>query len=496
MVEKFEDIELLNEEDIEIDFDIDEITKDINYTFENLDKFLKDIVQEDYILEQVNQLRTINYNKLSFSKREQALANIHTYIVSAFSGVISSSIYFANEGIQDSSGIELQAGKLYVNSDFFKRKNVGFRILFNYLYKIREALIFSEIANVFYLGIDPNELTGLAKDYYSNLSESILSGAWSNEIPKNSENYGAQPIVLDNQVFVFETIFEYLKYFYKKENVIDEEMSDALNQYINFYDELEGLLEKRKEIVKKNMERLEKIDKEREDLQEYLDLVASDLTKVDDDTFYQLFNSAYYINLKTESDEFFFKRLENLANGLFQRTFRNFDLSKFDYPVYKLEDFSETDSLILKKIYKDTIISQEMYLISDVFVEVISDISELAIDNLLFEFKDEEEKKNCYLMKEWMNYKKEDKSEETLNIKNDGLNIINVKINEVLANIENKINNAIKKSKFYPHGLSAIRTENRDALYDYHEFKNGLTKEEVTTKITNKVNQDLLKRRG
>ena len=102
------------------------------------------------------------------------------------------------------------------------------------------------------------------------------------------------------------------------------------------------------------------------------------------------------------------------------------------------------------------------------------------------------EEEDYYIMKEWVDLKGRKYSDQTdKEVVNDGLNIILRKTNELLSDLNCKIKMAISKSKFIPHGKSIITHDNKEALYDYHEFKNLYTKDEVTESLMSYIRLDV-----
>ena len=55
-------------------------------------------------------------------------------------------------------------------------------------------------------------------------------------------------------------------------------------------------------------------------------------------------------------------------------------------------------------------------------------------------------------------------TQEDNKIRFDGLNVISLKLNELISNMVKKIDLAISKSKFKPAGMSAIKIENKEGV--------------------------------
>ena len=224
----------------------------------------------------------------------------------------------------------------------------------------------------------------------------------------------------------------------------------------------------------------------------YLEKSASVFATLTDDEFYELFNIAYINALNSNEDGKLEIRINNMINELPKRVFKDFDLRGIQLPRYKIEIDAEHNSIQLIREYEGKTSSEDCPGSGTALSVVLNDIVMLAQKHVLFKFNSDKEREDYYMMKEWTDFKDHDYSDPTDNeVVKDGLNIILRKTNELLSDINEKIKRAIAKSEFIPHGKSMITHDNKEALYDYHEFKNLYTKDEVTEGLMEYIRLDV-----
>jgi len=269
-------------------------------------------------------------------------------------------------------------------------------------------------------------------------------------------------------------------------------MSALINQYMNEINNKKELDKKRRETVLKARENIKQSVKELALYDKYLEQSASVFSTLTDDEFFELFNVAYTDALNSNEDGLLEVRINNMLNELIKRTFKDFDLTNIELPKYKAVIDYENQNIQIARVYEGKTSVKNTQSVAEGLNIVLNDIVMLSQKHVLFEFSSEKERIDYYTMKEWTDLKKHDYSDSVDDeIVKDGLNIILRKTNELLSDLNGKIKKAIAKSKFVPHGKSMISHDNKEALYDYHEFKNLYTKDEITEGLMEYIRLDV-----
>lgn len=458
----------------------------------SVDGILDDIfLNSEYINEGINEFHSKHYNTLDYQGRVQLFANLSLCLNQVFGDdIIKNGVKVIADNV-GGENIFISDGELYMAKDLFEHKNSGLINLTNVVYEFRKYLIIELTQTALASGIVPSDLNGLARVYYENVAESILEGSWKNFKSKEDKDYYYQPIILDSTKKSTQYGFEYMKRLYKSYHKVDSEMSYLTNNAMSFYDLKKQLQENRSRIVKENRENVKKYDVDLDNYERYLDTTLLDFSKFSDDEFFELFNISYYLALNEDYDDKLTTRLENLSNELVVRTFRDFDTSKIDLPTYKLQYDRDNNTMMLVTQWGDEISQESVEDSSHIFTNVVSDIATIARQHCLVKFNNEQEKQDWIDMDRWYQLKSENLTKQDIKVINDGLNIILTKVSELLNDLCSKIDCAISRSSFTPHGKSMIRSDDREATYDYYEFKNGLSKEEVRANLMKYVRDDL-----
>jgi hypothetical protein len=355
------------------------------------------------------------------------------------------------------------------------------------------------IDGAFEFDVDPEKLKGLARVYYDNMSRSILRNIWKNKLVEHEKDYSYQPLTYDALVNSRKIMFEICKMLYKEYGVIDKGISHILYDHMDFQKKAPRSIKKREEMVKRQNKNIDNYDEELALYEDYLNATAGDVSNYSDDEFYELFNSSYYDGLNIDEDGLLVKRLNNLTNELVKRPFREFDISGVEFPEYEISYDNETDVMTMKRTFKGEVVEESIGSSSDAFSYVLSDVSVVAQRNKMFKFNSEQEKQDYMDMALWCEMKNHDYSDPNdKDLVRDGLNIILQKVSELYASIQVKSQEAINKSEFIPHGKTMLAYQDKEAYYDYHEFKNCFTKQEIHEALMEYIRLDIedMKKKG
>ena len=460
----------------------------------SIDKVMDELfLESDYFQETIEEFYSKNYNKKSYQDRVQLFANLALCCSQVFGeNIIKDGVKVISDSVNGES-IFISDGELYMDKALFEHENVGIINLSNFVFEFRKHIIILLTNGAMAMEIMPSDLTGLARIYYENVAESILEGSWRNFKTKDDKDYYNQPIIIDSTKKSIDYAFHYMKQLYKKYHKIDAEFSYLANNAMSFYDLLDILREKRKTIIKQNRENVKNYDVDLDNYERYLQVSASDLSVMSDDEFFALFNASYYMAINANHDGQLEKRLTSLCNELMKRAFTGLDTSNVEFPIYKF-DYNQEDGVMTMIYHCDGEDSEgTVEDSSQILTQVVSDIAMIAKKYSLVRFNDEQEKQDWDDMNRWYSLKEGNFNQNDEKVFNDGLNIVLTKISELLGELQIKIDAAISKSDFYPHGPSMIKGDNREAIYDYYEFKNGLSKEEVRARLMKYVRDDLVK---
>lgn len=474
--------------------DMNEQIRLVEEAIDSLDVVLVDLTtNEEYpIFKIVEQFRSENYNKLTIDERTNLFATLNAYFAGALtSSFLTPEVYTADDNV-NGKWIDVEEGKVFINKSIFKNKNFGLDLIRGYLMELRIDMIYSIVGGLYQINANRNDVKGLAKTYYDNICQSNLYNNWNNFLSKEHPDYAYQPIIIDSSRLTNEVSFMIVKKLYKKYQVIDEEISSLIYSIMEFRGRMDFFKKQRKKVIKLHQQNIAKINKEFDSYMKYLQVTLSDLSKLSDDEFYALFNSSYYYGLNINDDGFMIERLTSLANELIVRVFNDFDLENVELPIFEFhvdDDFVVTMKVIYDNEIKECRVT-DSYLI---FQNVMQAMSAVAQRNKLFRFKDEQEEKDYDDMREWYNYKKVHESKDPMfqEIIHDGLNIVSRKVTEMWRNLQFRIEDAISKCDEFNKGRSMIIYDNKESYYDYHEFKNGYTQEEVTANMMELIREDL-----
>ena len=466
----------------------------VQRAIESMDETIHDLFYEsEFIQETIDELYGENWNKKSYQERVQIFANIALCCSQVFGeDVIKDGVKVTSHPVNGES-IVISEGELYMAKELFEQEFAGITNLTNFIYEFRKYMIILLTNGAMAVEVMPSELKGLARVYYENATESVLENSWSNFRTKDDKDYYNQPIIIDSTKLSIDYAFNYMKMLYKKYHKIDSEFSVLANSRMSFYDCLDELKKRRTEIAKQNRKNVDGYDTDLDNYERYLQVTLSDLSSLSDDEFFELLNNSYYMALNTDYDGMLVKRLENICNELPKRVFADFDLEGIELTKYSFK--FDPEECIMDLVYErdGEVISEAVEDSSQIFTSIIGDIANLARQNMLVKFNNDQEKQDWIDMNRWYNLKQNDLSAQDRKVMNDGLNIILTKISEVIEEMCKKIDIAIEKSSFLPHGASMIRSDDRESIYDYYEYKNGLTKEEVRARLMKYVRDDLKK---
>ena len=475
-----------------VNITVDELVERINESVEGLDKaFYEQFTTNPKILDIVRNLREEEYAKLTPKKRAQLFAKLNSLASTLFAGAVDSHIYLTESPIEGKT-IVIDDEGVYFYKTLFNTKDGGLSVLHLYLYSLKKHIATVLVDGVFEFNIDPTKLEGITRVYYDNLSRSILRNSWRNRLQEHEKDFSFQPIVYDALVVSRKIMFELTKFLYKEYGVIDKGMSHILYDHMDFKRKEPYSAKKRKEMVANQNKNIAKFDKEMSLYEKYLTATVGDLASYSDDEFYELFNTSYYDGLNVDEDGLLTERLNKMVNELIRRPFREFDISEVEFPVYEITYDEETDVMTMKKTYCGQSVDVVIQTSSEAFSQVLADMSIVAQKNKMFKFNSEQEKQDYMDMALWCDMKNHDYSDPTdKEIVRDGLNIILQKVSEMLSNLQQRTQEAIDKSKFTPHGKTMLLYQGKDAYYDYHEFKNCNTKQEIHEVLMEYIRLDI-----
>lgn len=487
-------------EDNAIIEDHEDIIENVNTSINTLDEILLECFYScDIAKEFIDECYSENYNKKTPDERIQLFANLTSCCSNTFGEDALHPHALVIQDEVDGEHLFFKHQDFYISKKLVEQDSSGLSTLSGYIYKLREYLIDIMVNGTLSLGIEPKELTGLARIYCENKSESILEGSWVNYLTKDHRNYGYQPIIYDSTRVTYAIVFNQLKMLYKKYGVIDQEMGSLLTTTMELKDIDKDSMEKREKIIASNRKNIENYDTDLDNYERYLQVTASDLSTLTDNEFYELFNGSYYMGLNANPDGLLMTRLTNVTNELMKRSLKDFDTSNIVLPTYTLEYDLETRVADLVKTTGEEVVRVNVEDSNEILANVVMDISTIARDNAFVYFNNEQEKKDWEDMMEWCALKQYNfDSPKDKKIMSNGLNIILSKVNEFLYSITERIEKAIEVSSFYPHGGSMILANDKEAYIDYHEFKNGLSTEEVQRRLMGEIRKDIarMKSRG
>ena len=465
----------------------------LNTSVENVGASIRKLfVNSEYFNTILERLHSSNWNNLTVKERKQIFLEIQGYVNYVYGDTLVSPRVAFTEKMVDQEYVYMEFGDTYIYDKVFESKNAGLSILTNYIRALSENIIVAIGDNMYQIEVDPELLSPLALEYYENMQSSYLKGSWTNFLSKGDKYYYNQPIVNDSLLLSKEVMMEHIKYLYSKYDSVDAEMSNLINQYMNEANNRKTLAKKRKEAVMAARKQIKASYGEVESYYDYLEQSASVFSKLSDDEFYELFNIAYVPALNSNEDGLLTKRIDNMLNELPRRVFKEFDLRGIELPKYKTVINEELGALSLGRAYEGEASCQTVYNCGEALTVVLQDMVMLAQKHVLFKFNSEKEREDYMTMKEWTELKNRDYSSSVDSaIVKDGLNIILRKTNELFSDLNDRIKVAISKSKYLPHGKSMISHDNKEALYDYHEFKNLLTKDEVTEQLMAYIRGDI-----
>lgn len=460
------------------------INTSLNGLSENL---LGDFLEDEYFLEIIKKTRDAEYKKLNNDEKLKFWANVNACFASAYEGIVANSVYGC-EGPANGEHVFMDNTGLYINNEILKYTS-GIAMLQLYSYALMKNILISVLESAYTNAVMSDDLDGIAKIYHQNYAISFLEGNWKNFLDKNDANYACQPIIFDCIKLSKDVGYGLVRKLYDEYGVIDSAMSDAIYEHMRYIANYPEMMKSRKELIEQAEKNLDNIEQEYELAEEYLSVCEGDLTKLSDDEFYGLFNTAYSEPLNSNENGNLDKRILNLVNELFNRTFKGFDLTDIEIPEY---DIKVDDSITAIKRYGGEMHATKVDCVEQVFALAFQDFGKFAQKNALFVFNDDQEEKDFATMAKWCIAKKGEKAtEKDKEILNNGLNIILRKISDLYSGVQKKCTEAIANSKFLPHGNSMLSYDDKSAYYDYHEFKNGKTREEVNQEIMNYIKVDL-----
>ena len=142
-------------------------------------------------------------------------------------------------------------------------------------------------------------------------------------------------------------------------------------------------------------------------------------------------------------------------------------------------------------LYGDEIIEENIEDATEAFTKVLHYVSVVAQKHNLFTFNSEQEEKDYMLMKEWLVAKNKEFDEYDSEILTNGLNIVAIKVAELLNNLEKKVNDSISECDLLNVGSSMLRYYDLKAHIEYNEFLEAHTKEEIQECMKEYVTMDL-----
>lgn len=468
----------------------------LNQSFLTLDEELKSIFLEDDLVDRIlDGLVAKNYNNMTQKQRVILFATVNAYCSNVFgANVLKSAVRIKNDYIDNEVLSISDEGQVFVYKGMFSAKNQAIAILGNYIYELRKHIATSLVNTAFNFEITRSRLKGLAKIYYENMDESVIFDSWSNYRDRDDNDYVYQPIILDSNNLAADICYEYVKLIYKKYGVIDRGMSEFLyDRYMKIYAGRKLFDKERKRIILQNRQNSNKNGEEVKMCRKYLARTCMDFSTFNDQEFYELFTSSYILLLQYDRDGKMGKRITNLTNELIHRVFNEYDTDGVEFPEYTItcEKHSYQKKFVRKYLGKIEEVETENVI--EVFQRVLLDISLVAQKNMLFTCT-EEEKQQLMDMMEWCDLKNHDYSApEDAEITSNGLNIILQKVTETLCGVQNKVQEAIEQTQFLPKGKSVLKYDNKEAYFDYHEFKNGRTRQEVSDELNARIRADIAK---
>ena len=465
----------------------------LNQSAENVAASVRKVfIDSPYFNTILERLHSSSWNNMTPKERKMVFLEIQGYVNYIYGDTLVSPQIAFTERMVEQEYVYMDFGTTYIYNKLFEGKNCGISILANYIRALTENIIVAIGDSMYQMEVDPSELSPLALEYYENMQSSYLKGSWTNYHSKGDKYYYSQPIVHDSLLLSKDIMMEHVKYLYSKFDCIDEEMSSLINQYMSEVSNRKSLEKKRREAVMAARKQIKNSYKEVENYYRYLKQSASVFSKLSDDEFYELFNIAYIPALNSNEDGKLTRRMDNMLNEIPRRVFKDFDLKGIELPKYKTMINEEQEALTLIRVYEGATSCEVIQNAGEALGVVLSDLVMLSQKHVLFKFASEKERDDYMAMKEWTELKNRDYSSPIdSEIVKDGLNIILRKTNEMISDFNERIKIAISKSKYYPHGKSMISHDSKEALYDYHEFKNLLTKDEVTERLMAYIRGDI-----
>ena len=467
----------------------------VNEAIDAVDEVIYDMFLSEQSITELLSFRSDNWNKLDEEGRKELCANFCAYL-SALIGetIIYPGIIFADQPINGQNVTILNGSKVTIYNKLFEAKNVGVSIIADMIREIKLNMIEEVIEDAMSVS-DENyrkKLKGKAKLYYENKAESWLTYSWVNFYSKDHVNYSYQPIIFDCHKTEIDVLFEILKEMYKRDKKVDKEMSALLQMCMSFYGDIANAKAKRAKIIQENKANFKVHLEEEKIVCEYIKRVTGDLSNLTDDEFYELFNNSFY-SLINSTKFNVSSILENLTNELVYRVFKEFNLTGIELPSYTFNLNEETMIMTMSCFFEGETSDLEVSDSTEVFEQIIHMISILAQKHTLIHFKDEDEKKHYELMRTWVKAKKEEEITDQcdLDVIKDELNIVVLKVGELLNELEAKVKKAISKSSLLPVGESMLSYYNVEGLIDFNEFKQGYSKEEIQDCLKEYMELDL-----
>lgn len=460
-----------------------------NMELESVYDVMEDLLFNDTFFGLAMTLYSDSWNNLTIKERKKQLETINAYVSGYFQGELIAPELII-DGVLDDSYVSIKDDFVTVHEKAIENKNSGFFILKNYMNNICKHYIYKSV-----LEIDDEHpsMSEKTRDYYFNSCRSLLFNTWNNYLSIEDPHYYDQPIVIDAFDIIENLFYKFIKKFYNLYGVIDSEIGALLDMHIEYVGEKEERDALYNVMKDKNVTNALKLKKEAENIVKFLNKTKENFSKFSDDEFFELFN-VHYKYFITHEDECINHRIASFFNELIRRVFKDVDTSHVVFPNYNVR-FKNNNTICIFNKGLENCKEIETDDFNELLKIVLQDIEHYAHEYELYKFKDEEERENYKIMKEWLDFKgKIQKGTFEYDIISSNLNIKSIKLHELFYNLSSKIDIAISKSNFTPHGMSIISySDDNQSYYDFEEFKTGCNKEEMARQIMSLVKEDLEK---
>lgn len=440
-------------------------------------------------------LHTRSYNRMKDSKRIELFATLHnvytTYLAGRGINVFNEKLIMIDDDSVPVLFIS-DEGNVFLSKKIVKQSNLGIAILKEYIAKTYEFAILQALSLFNEIEVDFDTMDEEVRSYYENVLGSMYSGGWSNFLTEGDINYYRQPITREVYRLAREITREYIKKLIKEGKEITVDMSELIHEDGNelYNKEKYDLITEK--IIKKNRERVQLFDEENRTMDNYVKLIDNDMSVLSDDEFYSIFNYKYSYQILFNEDDNRLFRVNSIIDELARRVMQDYGIENEDIIRFSVnyvdEDEGKTQDYEFKPVnviacnengYRREFKANELHeLIKSIFV----DISKVIAEKDKYDLKEEEEAdyKLFYMFNRYV--ENGYGNEKDIIFVNHYFNPIELKREELLKEVDEKVKKAIEKSDL-ANGNSIIPYVSVDDLNGILEFNAGKSKEEIYNDI-------------